>query len=108
MQPTTRPVDMTWLRRKWSGRRWRPGLALANLGLLLLGAIVVKALWDEEVLQDMVSGHWRGVIRWGAVDIVVLVAVLDVCDGLGALRDGVRRGMRGREARTQPDSKDAV
>ena len=35
------------VRPKNLGRRWRPGLDLVNLGVLLLGAIVVRALWSN-------------------------------------------------------------
>lgn len=99
---------MTWLRRKWRGPRWRPGLDLANLGLLVLAAIGVKALWDTKVLERWLSAELHAAVLWSAGVLVALWCLLDVLDGLMAFRKGVRRGTRSRTDSARQGSDDAA
>ena len=64
---------MTRFRRKWDGSRWRPGLDLANLGLLILGAIVLKALWNTQALDAWFSNEVGAAARWMAAGLVALL-----------------------------------
>ena len=80
------------VRPKNLGRRWRPGLDLVNLGVLLLGAIVVRALWSNGALTGWLPSAWQPVLRWSVVGLLGVLFVLDVVAGLDDLLDGFRRG----------------
>jgi len=81
------------------GVRWRPGLDLVNLGLLALGAIVLRVLWEDGVLQSWLPPAWWSVLRWSVAALLALVFILDVVGGFHDLIDGVRRGEKGRIGR---------
>ena len=99
---------MTRFRRKWDGPRWRPGLDLANLGLLILGAIVVKAVWDTKVLDRWLSTETSAAVRWIVAGLVALMGLLDVFGGIGELGDGIRRGAKDPKTDRQSSGDTAV
>jgi hypothetical protein len=84
------------------GLRWRPGLDLVNLGLLLLGAIVVKVLWEDGTLQSWLPTEWRSGLRWGVAGLLALLFILDVVGGFDDLVEGLRRSEKSRP-REPPD-----
>jgi hypothetical protein len=72
--------------------RWRPGLDLVNLGLLLLGAIVLKVLWEDGTLESWLPLEWRSGLRWTVAGLLAVLFILDVVGGFADLVDGPRRG----------------
>jgi hypothetical protein len=77
-------------------RRWRPGLDLVNLGLLILGAIVLSVLWTGGTIQRWIPDPWYPALRWSTAILFGLALVLDVVFGVDLLIDGVRRGSQNR------------
>ena len=83
------------VRRERRVLRWRPGLDLVNLGLLVLGAVVVKALWQDGTLESWLPPEWRSVLRWSVAGLLGLLFILDIVGRFADLVDGLRTGEQG-------------
>lgn len=78
------------------GKRWRPGLDVVNLGLLVLGALALYALWAGGTIQRWVPAPWYQAIRGSVTILLGIVLMLDVVGGFHDLSDGIRRGSQNR------------